>query len=85
MADEANYTIPMSGYYNVRAKITKFEATGYYTYQKRHRKWCKFWEPTIVWAPEYKQIEVFEGSEVRFLNYGESVGYKFNARRIGGK
>ncbi len=68
------FTVPKTGFYQVRAAVTRYEKTGRFVWQKNpRRRWYSFWRPKQILVPEFRAVEEYSGSEVKLLVKGEAV------------
>lgn len=79
-----NYNAYLPGFYIISSKLYTTIPTGNTILVKNLDKyWFQFWKPDIIEQAEYKTILSYEGSEVKYLNVGETIYSNFPIQRIG--
>lgn len=71
---EVIFKAPMDGYYQVAGKLFRSEPTGNMIEIKNpDREWYTFWLPETIMVNEFRTVEEWSGTEIRFLKKGQTV------------
>ena len=72
--NEHVYTVPISGYYTLNAKVFKYIPTGEWEEQPNYsKKWWQFWKHSYQVCEKWESVITAEGTALRYLEQGSVI------------